>query len=122
MKHPDSHHGQFDETNELRRTLLKGMSLTVVAISFFLLGFMLIRRLVFEDMFLGDIFLVSLIIQGVALFTGISGLIFPNTLMSDDFHIVAKAIALTQMGILCLIEALSLICIGLIYATPVVSL
>ena len=98
------------------------MSLTVVVISLFLLGFMLIRWLVFNDMFLGDGFFGSLLIQVIALFSGLIGLIFPNALMSDNFHIVAKAIALIQMGVLCLIETLSLICIGLIYAAPAVSL
>lgn len=105
-----------DASRKAIHPVWKGMSQTIVIICLFILAFMLTRWLVHDEMLFGEAFFATLIIQGLTLGYGVVMLKLHNTFLPEKCHRIEKALAFTQLGLMCLIEIVSLFCMGLIFA------
>lgn len=105
-----------DVSGKAIHTAWKGMSQTVVIISLFILASMLTRWLVQDEMLFGEVFFATLIIQGLTLGYGVVMLKLHNTFLSEKCNRIERALAFAQLGLMFLIEIVSLFCMGLIFA------
>lgn len=115
MTNTDTPHCQTDDKNALRHTSWRRMSQITVACSLLIFASILVSWLVFNFVFLEEIFPVMLAIQLVTVAYGLVHLKFPYFFISESHHPIAKIIATLQLGAMCLTQVLSLICVVLIY-------